>query len=392
MMRHYQDKKKIAFHFVLLMGIVSLFGDITYEGARSIIGPYLAILGASATVVGLASGLGEFVGYGLRLISGYIADKTKMYWLFTVIGYGLILSIPLLAFAGHWEIAVLLIILERMGKAIRTPARDAILSHVTTQIGRGLGFGIHEALDQVGAFIGPLVFSVLLMLGGEYRYGFIALLIPAILTLIFLMIAKSKVPLPEKFERTHSTKTNKLPKVFWFYMLFTILSVIGFANFPLISYHLKVQSILSDFQIPILYAIAMGVDALIAVFIGRIYDKIGLASLITIPLLSLFIPFFAFSHSLTFAVIGMILWGSAMGIQETIMRAAIGDITPIAHRGFAYGIFNAAYGASLFVGSTIMGLLYDVSIKYIIVFVIFMEMLSIFVFLSLKWQYNKRAF
>ena len=384
-----QKRKKIAFQFIILLGIVSLFGDITYEGARSIIGPYLAVLGASAGIVGLVAGLGEFIGYALRLVSGYLADRTKAYWPLTIIGYGSLLSIPLLAFAGYWQLAALLIILERMGKAIRTPARDAILSHATKQVGRGWGFGIHEALDQVGAIIGPLIFSAAFLLEVGYREGFTVLWIPALLTLAILMVARIKVPSPEKLETSggkpkQNIGKGTLPRVFWLYTLFTFLSVAGFTNFQLISYHFKVQSVVSDIQIPIFYAIAMGVDALMALIIGKTYDKIGLISLITIPLLTLPVPLLAFSHSYYLAVISVILWGAVMGIHETIMRAAIADLTPIEHRGFAYGMFNTAYGASWFFGSTLMGVLYDLSISYLILFVVVMEVISVPAFFLVK--------
>lgn len=384
------NKKKIAFKFIILMGIVSLFGDITYEGARSITGPYLAVLGASASIVGLVAGLGEFIGYALRLVTGYLADRTKSYWSLTIIGYGLLLSIPLLAFADHWQLAAFLIILERMGKAVRTPARDAILSHATKQVGRGWGFGIHEALDQIGAIIGPLTFSAVFLLKGGYHEGFTILWIPAILTLAILMMAKIKVPSPEKLETSEEFSGEKikgkdgLPRVFWFYTLFTFLSVAGFAHFQLIAYHFKVQSVVSNIQIPLFYAIAMGVDALIALIIGKTYDKIGLISLITVPSLTFIIPFFAFSHIYIFAVISVVLWGMVLGIHETIMRAAIADLTPIKHRGIAYGLFNTAYGASWFLGSTLMGLLYDLSINYIILFVIVLEVISIPAFFLVK--------
>ena len=384
------NHKKVALQFIILLGIVSLFGDITYEGARSIIGPYLAVLGASATIVGLVVGLGEFIGYALRLISGYLADRTERYWLMTIIGYGFILSVPLLAFAGYWQSAALLIILERMGKAIRTPARDAILSHATKHVGRGWGFGIHEALDQVGAIIGPLLFSAVFLLKGGYREGFTVLWIPALLTLAILTVARTKVPSPKKLETPGRISGQNikgkytLPRIFWFYTLFTVLSVAGFANFQLISYHYKVQSVVSDTQIPTFYAIAMGVDMLVALIIGKTYDKIGLISLMTIPLLTLPIPLLAFSHSYNCAVISVILWGAVMGIHETIMRAAIADLTPIERRGLAYGIFNTAYGASWLFGSTLMGLLYDFSITYLILFVIGMEIISVLVFFSFK--------
>jgi MFS family permease len=382
------NKKSTAFQFIILLGIVSLFGDITYEAARSVTGPYLAVLGASAVIVGLVSGLGEFLGYALRLASGYVADRTKAYWPITIIGYGLILSIPLLAFAGYWHVAAMLIILERMGKAIRTPARDAILSHATKQVGRGWGFGIHEAIDQIGAIIGPLIFSAVFLLKGGYKEGFTILWIPALLTLVTLFIAKSKVPLPEKLETggtEQKTEGRKgLSGTFCFYSLFIFLSVAGFANFQIISYHFKIRGIVPDVQIPLFYAVAMGVDAVVALIIGRIYDKVGLKSLIIIPLLTLPIPFFAFSHSYGLVLISVVLWGAVMGIHETIMRAAIADIVPIERRGAAYGIFNTIYGASWFIGSVLIGFLYEISINFIFLFVVLTQIISVFVFFMLK--------
>jgi len=375
-------------YFIILLGIVSLFGDITYEGARSVTGPYLARLGASAGIVGLVAGIGEFIGYALRLASGYLADRTNAYWLLTFIGYGLILAIPLLAFAGYWQLAAVFIILERMGKAIRSPARDTMLSYATKEVGRGWGFGIHEALDQVGAIIGPVIFFLVFLSNRGYYEGFTILWIPALLTLVVLAIARRRVPSPQKLEARGETEgqnvQRKLPKAFWLYTIFTLFSVAGFANFQLISYHLKVQSVIPDAQIPIIYAIAMGVDAVAALLIGRTYDKVGPISLIAVPLLTLPIPFLVFSYSYKLVLIGMVLWAVVMGIQETIMRAAIADLTPIVRRGFAYGVFNTAYGGAWFLGSAFMGMLYDISINYLILFVILMECISIPVFLSIR--------
>jgi MFS family permease len=375
-------------YFIILLGIVSLFGDITYEGARSVTGPYLRTLGASPGVVGLVAGIGEFTGYALRLASGHLADRTKAYWLLTFIGYGLLLSIPLLAFADYWQLAAVLIILERMGKAIRSPARDTMLSYATKKVGRGWGFAVHEALDQIGAIIGPIAFSLVLLSHDNYREGFTVLWIPALLTLAVLAIARRKFPAPQKLEAPGETsKQNiqgKLPRIFWLYTIFTLFSVAGFANFQLISYHLKAHSIVPDAQIPIIYAIAMGVDALAALLVGKTYDRIGLISLLAVPLLTLPIPFLVFSHSYSLVLIGMALWGVVMGIQETIMRAAIADLTPVERRGFAYGIFNTVYGAGWFLGSALMGLLYELSINYLILFAVVMELISIPLFLRVR--------
>jgi MFS family permease len=372
---------KIGFQLIILLGIVSMFGDIAYEGGRSISGPYLATLGASAAMVGLITGAGEFLGYGLRLVSGYLADRTKAYWVLTFIGYGLIGAIPLLAFAGNWQLAALLLILERIGKAIRSPARDTIISYAGKNIGRGWGFAIHEAMDQVGAIIGPLILSFAMIKSGGYQLGFNLLWIPVILCLVALIIANRKAPVPERLEAKIETGTQTIKagfgRIFWLYGIFVLLAGAGFASFQLIAYHVKTQAIISDAQIPILYAVAMGVDAIVALIVGKAYDKRGLMVLVAIPALTLPIPFLGFSHTYLLVILAIVLWGAVMGIHETIMRAAIADLVPIERRGSAYGIFNTLYGLSLFIGSAAMGFLYEVSITYILVFAVVMELVAI---------------
>jgi MFS family permease len=375
--------------FIILLGIVSLFGDVTYEGARAVTGPYLGdTLKAGPVVVGLVAGIGEFLGYSLRLASGYVADRTRAYWPLTFIGYGLLISIPLLAFAGHWELAVVLIILERVGKAIRSPARDTMLSYATKKVGRGWGFAVHEALDQVGAVIGPLAFSLVLLSHDTFQQGFMFLGIPTLLTLAVLGVARKRFPSPVTLEipegPSKQTAQARLPRVFWLYTVFALISAAGFANFQLISYHLEAQAVVSDAQIPIIYAIAMAVDAVAALIVGRTYDRIGLTSLLAIPLLTLPITFFAFSTSYGSVLIGMVLWGVVMGVQETIMRAAVADLTPIERRGFAYGIFYTMYGAGWAVGGAVMGLLYAHSISYLIMFSVAMELISIPLFFIVR--------
>jgi MFS family permease len=372
------------------MGFVSLFGDITYEGGRSVTGPYMAFLGASAATVGLVAGLGEFLGYALRLVSGYFADRTKAYWPLTFLGYGLILAIPFLAFSGNWQMAAVLIILERAGKAVRAPARDAILSYATKEVGRGWGFAVHEAMDQIGAIAGPLLFSIVFFLKGGYKQGFLMLFIPALVTLFVLYIAKIKISSPEKMEEgstlgaEEARPVQPFSKVFWLYAMFTFFCVAGFANFQVLSYHFKVKSIVPDAQIPLLYMIAMAVDGVVALIIGKTYDRIGLKALFILPLLTAPIPFLGFSHSYVLVLAAVVLWGSVMGIHETIMRAAIADLTHIKKRGTAYGIFNAIYGLAWFLGSAVVGILYDKAAYLIPVFVIITQVFSIPALLSIR--------
>ncbi|MFN7037456.1 MAG: MFS transporter, partial [Bellilinea sp.] len=361
--------------------------DITYETGRGVSGAYLAFLGASATSIGLVSGLGEFLGYALRLVSGYFASRTRAYWIATFVGYGLLLSIPLLAYTNRWEIAAIFLILERIGKAVRSPAKDTMLSHASYQVGRGWGFGIHEALDQVGGFIGPLIFAAVFAQRQSYRDGFSFLWIPAVLTLLALLLARIRVPNPEELEKpsstesgANSTQNSALPRIFWFYSAFTFLSVAGFANFQIISFHWVTQSVVPAAQIAIFYAIAMGVDALAALIIGKTYDKIGLMALIVVPLISLPLPFLAFSNQYFNAIIAAILWGVIMAVHETIMRAAVADIVPGGKRAFAYGIFNTLYGAAWFVSGALLGFFSDQSKSWLLISIVILEILALLTF------------
>ncbi len=377
------DITKRAYQFIILFGVISLLGDIIYEGARSVNAQYLKELGASALWVGVVAGLGEFIGYAIRLVSGYVSDRTKAYWLFTFIGYGLLISVPLLALTGIWQVAAILMVAERLGKALRSPAKDTILSQVTTQVGRGLGFGLHEAVDQIGAIAGPLIFTVIFAYIVDYNLGYTIMWIPFVLLIGVLIIARYLVPHPEKFEtsKTASNLPDKLTTTFWVYTAFSAFAIIGFASFPVVAYHLKANAIVSDAAIPLLYAVAMGVDAVCAIVIGKLYDKNGLQVLIVIPVLSAIVPVLAFTFNWIAVVIGIILWGVVMAIHETIMRAAIADLTSLKKRGTGYGIFNTAYGVFMFFGASIMGWLYEMNIAYIMVFAVVSEVIALVLFI-----------
>jgi MFS family permease len=378
--------KGTALKFVVLLGVVSLFADMTYEGARSVTGPFLGILGASATIVGIVAGFGELIGYALRLVSGYISDRTGKYWTFTLFGYFInLLAVPLLALAGRWEIAALLMVAERMGKAIRNPSRDAMLSHATQRIGRGWGFGLHEAMDQIGAILGPLIVAAVLYLNGGYRMSFAILLIPALLALAVLLVARALYPRPRDLEvGSVELKTGGFPHIFWLYLVAVSLIAAGYVDFPLIAYHFEKVSAVPKLWVPIFYAVAMGVDALSALFFGRLFDRVGLSILIVVSLLSsLFAPL-VFLGGFYLALVGMALWGVGMGAQESIMRAAIAGMVPIDRRSTAYGIFNAGFGLFWFLGSALMGVLYDVSIPSLIIFSVVMQLASVPLFFLIR--------
>lgn len=399
---------------IFLLGLVSLFADITYESARSISGPFLASLGAGAFLVSLTGGLGEFVGYGLRILAGYISDRLKNYWLLTILGYFLgLFSLPLLAFTQKREFAIALILIERLGKAIRSPARDTILSFASKNVGYGKGFAIHESLDQIGAVIGPFIISLILEKFG-YKYSFISLFVPAIISFSFLIFAEKIYKREYKFSDLHGKekdKTNwekkekekeetdkrnkvgqwkKAPVVFFF--VFSALTIFSSLNFQLISYHMKLNGV-KDFIIPQLFSLAMIVDALSAIPIGLIFDKMKdrwkLLVLVIMPISSILSSIFIFSSENFY--IGCIIWGLYIGMTESVMRSSVAQITPEEKRGIFFGIFHTIYGISFLVGSSVLGKIYPDTGK-ILAFVFSSQILSIFFLLLTMLSLNTRSF
>jgi MFS family permease len=356
---------------------------MAYEGARSIAGPYLAMLGASATIVGVTAGLGELLGYTLRIVSGYISDRTTRYWAVTIIGYVVNLAaVPLLALVGHWQLAVLLLMAERIGKAIRTPARDAMLSYATSQVGRGWGFGIHEALDQTGAVLGPLLVVGAMWLGDGYRSGFAILAVPAACALMVLIAVRYWHPHPGAFEASAPLETHGWPASYWIYLAGSALVAAGFTDFAIIAYHFEHDAVVRDSLIPVYYAVAMGVDAVAALVLGRLFDHFRYA--IVAGAVALAAPFapLVFYGGPKGALLGICLWGVGLASQESIMRAAVAELIPAQRRAAAYGVFNAGYGAAWFAGSALMGALYERSHGALVGFAVMTQLAAIPVLLA----------
>jgi len=378
--------KNRALHFVLVIGIVSFFADFAYEGARSITGPYLAILGASATLVGVIAGLGELLGYGLRLVSGPLSERTGKFWPITLVGYFVQMSaVPLLAIAPNWQIAGLLIVTERVGKAIRNPPRDVMLSHAAKHMGYGWGFGLHEALDQAGALCGPLVVAAVLASRGNYRVAFATLLIPTVITLALIIVARVVYPRPEDLEvSTHSIETGGLPRRFWIYLVGASLVAAGFADFALIAYHFQKSAAVPAIWVPVLYSIAMAVSGAGSLVFGRMFDRFGMWVLIPATLISAASAPLVFLGGFRLAVAGAALWGLGMGVHESIIPAAVATMVPQQRRPSAYGVFTAAYGIFWFVGSVVIGRLYEVSMVALIAFSMVTQLIAIPLFIAVR--------
>ena len=362
-----KERKKELLRFVIGLGLLSLFADFTYEGARSIVGAYLAEIGASPIMAGLVAGFGELIGFGIQLLSGPYSDKTKRYWPLMSAGYMFnLLSLPSLSLVSTLFPAMGLVFSERFGRGLRNPPRDTLLSQAGRELGFGRVFGLHELMDQGGAFIGPLVVSAAVVYGG-YRLGFGILFVPAIVAIFFLFRAYKLSPAQSTDGEQNLSKNSK--KTYYLYLVFSALTVMGFSHFILISYHLGLTKRVSPSTIPLLYAVAMALDAFVALGAGRLFDRIGFKVLLCLPfLITPCAPLLFLSHNHPLIVLGAGFWGASMGMQESVMRAGVSYLTPDGKRGTAYGIFNAVFGLSWLIGSTTMGVLYRENPDYLVVF------------------------
>ncbi|HVW70806.1 MAG TPA: MFS transporter [Steroidobacteraceae bacterium] len=372
-----------AFRFVLLIGILSFFADFTYEGSRGILGPYLASLSASATVIGIVLGLGELLGYGLRLVSGRWADATGAFWPITIFGYVVqMASVPALAFTHHWLSAAVLIILERVGKAIRNPPRDVMLAHAAKRVGGyGWVFGLHEALDQFGALCGPLLVAAVLAHGGHYHEAFATLLIPAVINLTLVLIARALYPRPQDLETPdRSVRSTGLPTVYWVYLAGAALVAAGFADYPLIAYHFTHAGVVPGEWVAIFYSVAMAVSGTGSLLLGRLFDLYGFRVLIVLTLITTAFAPLVFLGNFWMALLGAAVWGLGMGVHESIIPAAVAPMVPQARRASAFGLFTAGYGVFWFLGSAAIGILYDHSVSATVVFCVLIQLAAVPVF------------
>lgn len=364
-----QIGRQAAIRFIILIGTVSLFSDMTYEGARSIAGPYLGVLGGSAAVVGIVAGTGELFGYSVRFFSGWISDRTHRYWAITLIGYAVnLFAVPALALAQNWQAAAVLLIAERMGRGIRSPVRDAMLSHAAKHTGLGWGFGLHEALDQTGAVIGPLLVAGALYSHTSYPEAFAILIVPAVTAMSLLLLARALFPRPRDFDLTPpALETGGFRRAYWLYLIAMALIGAGFVDFALIGYHFGHTGLLRPPLIPIAFAVAMGADALAALGLGVLFDRFGMRIVLAGAIVGAIAPALVFLGGTTAAFIGMALWGVGMGAQESVMRAGVARMAPPDRRGTAFGLINGAFGVTWFLGSVALGFLYDYSVLAVVI-------------------------
>jgi MFS family permease len=378
------DSRSRAIRFIVSLGIVSMFADITYEGARSVIGPFLHDLGASAMQVGIVAGIGEMLAASLRLFSGRIADRTRAYWTITICGYAVnLIAVPALAFAGNWWMAALLVALERTGKSIRGPARDVLLSEATAIVGHGWGFGLHALLDQTGAVIGPLLVAITVAKSHAFGPAFIGLALPAAAAVGALLVARAWFP-AQGAAAPHQVEQTEFPRIFWIYVASAGVLACGFVDFALLSYHFQKTGVIGPALIPLLYSGAMAVNGVTAPLFGRLFDRFGVVVLSVGTLISMLSLPLGFLGGPSAIMAGVACWATGIGAQDAVLRSGIAQVVSMNKRGSAFGAFNGVYGVMWFAGSAIMGVLYDHSVIAVVVFGLTLQLIAAGAFFWLR--------
>jgi MFS family permease len=350
---------------VLWLGVVSLLVDMVYEGARSITGPFLASLGASALVVGLVTGAGEAAALGFRLFSGPAADRSGRYWSWMVVGYALTaVCVPLMALApalgaAGLTFAAAMVLLERTGKAVRSPAKSVLLAVAARNVGRGRGFGVHKALDQTGAFLGPLLVAAVVVVTSHQWAGLLVLAVPGAVALGVLAWMHQYVGDPHHEPVPADAELESLPSRFYVYAVACSLTTIGLMTFGVISFHLVHEHVVATAVVPVVYAAAMGAEALAALGTGFAYDRVGGGTLLLLPILVAGVPVLVFTDRVAVAVAGVLLWGAATGVQDSTVKALVADLVPATRLATAYGVFAAIQAGAALAGGGLAGLLYD---------------------------------
>ena len=379
--RRLLDFASPAFTFVFTMGIVNLFADTTYEGGASINGPFFALLGAGAVATSIVAGLGEFLGYSVRLASGWWADRTGRYWPLTFVGYFVnLLAVPAMALAGSWPAAAALVLAERVGRAIRKPTVEAMLSYTTNTLGRGWVYSLNTALDETGATIGPILMAIVLARGGTHRHGYAVLLVPAVLTLATLAVARRGFPVPSRLEEGRTARRGGFPRAYGIFLAGAALFAAGLMSFELIGYHFAKTGAFSPRSIPLLLALSTAGGVVANLALGRLYDRVGVRVLFGAVLATAFFSPLVFLGGAAAAIAGMMLWGIGYATQDTLFKAIVAGMLPEGRRSLAFGLFYAGYGVGWLVGSVVTGLLYERSLPALVGFSVAVMLLSIPIF------------
>lgn len=369
---------KLALRFVTLIGIVSLFADMTYEGGRSAVGAFLQHLGASGAVVGIVAGGGELVGYAIRSVSGAIADRTGRYWIDVWVGYAInMLCVPALALVGSWPAAAGLVIGERLGRGIRKPVVSAVIAVAGNELGRGRAFALNELLDQIGATVGPLIVAYAIWRSGSFSVGFGVLIVPALLTLTFLTLATAAGQKITPANRDASGPILRDAPAFWRYAIGGALVAAGYVDFALIAFRFQRDHVVGAAAISLIFAGAMAVAAITAPVLGRLFDRRGNIAIGASLVLTAIATAMAFLGQGGIAEAGAVLWGVGTVVQDSLLLALVSTVISQRRGATSFGLYDLIFGIAWFAGSAAAGALLDVSVVGVVVFSVVLQLLAV---------------
>ncbi|KPJ60926.1 MAG: hypothetical protein AMJ46_04335 [Latescibacteria bacterium DG_63] len=347
---------------VYRLGFVSLFTDLSSQMIYPLIPAFLEGLGATKLLIGLIEGVAEGTASLVRMIAGALSDRLGKRKSFVFVGYSLSTVVrPFLFFANHWLVVFAVRFLDRVGKGIRTPARDALISDSVDPSRKGYGFGFHRGMDRLGAAFGPLLALLVLYLSdGNLRLVFLLSAVPAAVAVSVIGKVREIAPVREAAGRLRE-KRRILGRPFVLFVLVIVIFTLGNSSNAFLI--LKAREVgLSVAGIPLIWLTYNLVCSISSPLLGRFSDRVGRRPVILLSFLVYSAIYAGLGFSSTVPAVWLLFacYGLYYGLSEGIFRAYIADLVESDKRATAYGLFNTAVGITLVPASLIFGALWDV--------------------------------
>ena len=350
---------------VLSLGMVSLFTDLSSQMVYPLIPTFLAVLGVSPAILGLIEGIAESTASLFRTVFGRMSDKLQNRKIFIIFGYGLsAISRPFFYIASHWTTIMAIRFSDRIGKAARTPSRDALISTSIHPSIKGKAFGFHRAMDRIGAIGGPLLAMLVLYLLRDtmselnaLKTTFLISVIPGLIALIFIKFVKETKAITKVMEK--KKKTAMLNAPFILFLVANAFFALGNSSNAFLI--LKAQEVnITIFLIPILWVVYNIVCTISSPILGSLSDTVGRKPIIVISFIyyAIIYVLFGFANQAWMVWALFAAYGIFYGLSDGILRAYVADIVEEENRATAYGVLNTVIGIFLLPASVLMGLVW----------------------------------
>lgn len=349
------------------LGFVSMLMDISSEIIHSLLPLFLTTaLGTSTFVIGVIEGLGESTSLIVKIFSGALSDYLGQRKIIAVIGYAMgAISKPLFAIAPTSSMVLAARVFDRIGKGMRGAPRDALVADIAPYESRGSAFGLRQALDTVGAVIGPLLaVGLMLLFANQFRIIFWRAAIPGVLSVMLLIFGvkepRTPVPCEKRINPLSRNHLSRLDTAYWWLVI--IGAIFTLARFSEAFLVLRAIDVGMSITIaPIAMVIMSFTYAISAYPFGKLADNMSHSRLLMAGILVLIVAdmLLAINHHWTTLIAGISLWGIHMGITQGLLATMVADVSPGDLRGTAFGFFNLASGLMMLVASMLAGFLWE---------------------------------